>query len=217
MRILRRGLCARQRSFSESIDSLIGEQEDTQLIKILDRLLLFLYSVAVGALAILAILAASGVFETSSLTRFVQDLAGASRDVQGAVIGISAVILLASLRFFIVSVRRAGASAPSIIQKTDHGDIRISVETVENLALKAASRTRGVKDLKTRVRVADAGLQIMIRAFIDGDGSIPAMSEDMQRTVSQQVEEATGIPVAEVSVYIANVTQAPASFKSRVE
>jgi uncharacterized alkaline shock family protein YloU len=196
---------------------LIGEQEDTQLIKILDRLLLFLYSVAVGALAILAILAASGVFETSSLTRFVQDLAGASRDVQGAVIGISAVILLASLRFFIVSVRRAGASAPSIIQKTDHGDIRISVETVENLALKAASRTRGVKDLKTRVRVADAGLQIMIRAFIDGDGSIPAMSEDMQRTVSQQVEEATGIPVAEVSVYIANVTQAPASFKSRVE
>ncbi len=39
----------------------------------------------------------------------------------------------------------------------------------------------------------------------------------MQRAVAQQVEEATGIPVAEVSVFIANVTQAPATFKSRVE
>ncbi|WP_276351940.1 alkaline shock response membrane anchor protein AmaP [Cohnella caldifontis] len=187
------------------------------MIKVLDRLLLFLYSVAIGALAVLAILAASGVFAPSSLVQFVSELAGEDRGVQGTVIGVSVVVLLVSLRFFIVSVRRSGTSAPSIIQKTEHGDIRISVETVENLALKAASRTRGVKDLKARVRVADSGLQIMIRAFIDGEGSIPALSEDMQRTISQQVEEATGIPVANISVYIANVTQAPASFKSRVE
>jgi uncharacterized alkaline shock family protein YloU len=91
------------------------------------------------------------------------------------------------------------------------------VETVENLALKAAARTRGVKDLRARVRVAESGLQIMIRAFIDGDGSIPALSEEMQRNVSQSIEDATGIPVSEVSVFIANVTQSPASFKSRVE
>lgn len=187
------------------------------MIRVLDRLLLFLYSIAVGAAAILAIVAASGGFSPSFLARFAAEFTGGDRVVQGAVIGVSIAALLLSLRFFIVSISRSGSSAPSIVQKTGHGDIRISVETVENLALKAASRIRGAKDLKARVRVADAGLQILILAFVDGDVSIPSLSEEMQRSVAQQVEEATGIPVAEVSVYIANVTQAPASFKSRVE
>jgi uncharacterized alkaline shock family protein YloU len=187
------------------------------LIKMLDRLLLFIYSIAIGAAAVIVIVAASGGFAASFLHNFVNEFTGGARAVQGAVIGVSIVILLVSLRFFIVSVRRSGSSAPSINQRTEHGDIRISVETVENLALKAASRTRGVKDLKARVRVTESGLEILIRAFIDGEGSIPALSEEMQRTVSQQIEEATGIPVSEVSVYIANVLQSQASFKSRVE
>jgi uncharacterized alkaline shock family protein YloU len=187
------------------------------LIKVLDRLLLFLYSVAIGAASIIAIVAASGGFSVDWLNEVVADFTGDVRAVQGSVIGVAVIVLLISVRFFIVSVRRDGNSAPSINQRTEHGDIRISVETVENLALKAASRTRGVKDLRARVRVSEAGLGILIRAFVDGEGSIPTMSEEMQRTVSQQIEEATGIPVAEVSVFIANVTQAPTSFKSRVE
>jgi uncharacterized alkaline shock family protein YloU len=186
------------------------------LIKMLDRLLLFLYSIAIGAASIFAIYAASGGAPVSWLQDWVSYATGVPAG-QGTVIGVSVFIFLISLRFIIVSIRRSGSSAPSINQRTEHGDIRISVETVENLALKAASRTRGVKDLKARVRVAESGLEILIRAFIDGEGSIPVLSEEMQRTVSQQVEEATGIPVAEVSVYIANVTQAPTTFKSRVE
>ncbi|MCD9021323.1 alkaline shock response membrane anchor protein AmaP [Cohnella silvisoli] len=187
------------------------------MIKILDRLLLFLYSVAIGAASIVAIIAASGGFSQSWMKEVVSDFSGEVKIVQASVIGAAILILLISLRFFILSVRRDGSSAPSINQRTDHGDIRISVETVENLALKAASRTRGVKDLRARVRVAESGLEILIRAFVDGEGSIPTLSEEMQRTVSQQIEEATGIPVAEVSVFIANVTHAPTTFKSRVE
>lgn len=187
------------------------------MIRVLDRLLLFLYSIAIAVAAAFAIAAACGGFQERFLNDLVSEFTGQSRVMQGTVIGVAVVFILISLRFLVVSVGRTGASAPSINQRTEHGDIRISVETVENLALKAASRTRGVKDLRARVRVAESGLEIMIRAFVEGEGSIPAMSEDMQRTVSQQVEEATGIPVAEVSVYIANVTQAPTTFKSRVE
>lgn len=187
------------------------------LIKVLDRLLLFLYSLAIGIASIIAIIAASGGFTDKWIKEVVDEFTGDSRIVQGSVIGGAILLLVISLRFFILSVSRGGNSAPSINQRTEHGDIRISVETVENLALKAASRTRGVKDLRARVRVADSGLEILIRAFVDGEGSIPTLSEEMQRTVSQQIEEATGIPVAEVSVFIANVTQAPTTFKSRVE
>lgn len=195
----------------------MGNREDLPLIKLLDRLLLFLYSIAIGFISVFAIVAASGGLNEGGLHDWVDEFTGGSSAVQGAVIGAAALLLLVSVRFFVVSVSRGGNHAPSINQRTEHGDIRISVETVENLALKAASRARGVKDLKARVRVSEAGLEIQIRAFVDGDGSIPTMSEEMQRAVSQHIEETTGIPVAEVSVFIANVTQAPTTFKSRVE
>lgn len=187
------------------------------MIKLLDRLLLFLYSIAIGIVSVAAIIAASGGLNEKGLHDWLDNMTGDSDAVRIAVICAAIVLLLVSVRFFIVSVSRGGSAAPSINQRTEHGDIKISVETVENLALKAASRSRGVKDLKARVRVSEAGLEIQIRAFVDGDGSIPSMSEDMQRTVAQHIEETTGIPVAEVSVFIANVTQAPTTFKSRVE
>ncbi|MFC5467883.1 alkaline shock response membrane anchor protein AmaP [Cohnella suwonensis] len=187
------------------------------MIKVLDKLLLFVYSIAIGAAAIVAIVAASGGISEKWMKDVVDSFTGDSQAAQASVIGVSIVLLLISVRFFVLAVRREGGSAPSINQRTEHGDIRISVETVENLALKAASRTRGVKDLRARVRVSERGLGILIRAFVDGEGSIPTLSEEMQRTVSKEIEDATGIPVAEVSVFIANVTQTPKTFKSRVE
>ncbi|THF75903.1 alkaline shock response membrane anchor protein AmaP [Cohnella fermenti] len=187
------------------------------MIKVVDRLLLFVYSLAVGAASVFAIVAAAGGVNSRWLGNVVDDILGEDSFSQWLTIVIAVVLLLLSLRLFIVSFKRSGGQAPSITQRSEHGDIRISVDTVENLALKAASRTRGVKDLKARVRAADSGLQIMIRAFVDGDTSIPALSEEMQKTVSELVQETTGIPVSEVSVYIANVTQAPTAYKSRVE
>ncbi|WEK55600.1 MAG: alkaline shock response membrane anchor protein AmaP [Candidatus Cohnella colombiensis] len=187
------------------------------MIRILDKLLLFLYSIIIGFAAIIVIVAACRGFYVSGLKQWIDNITGESFAAQTTTIIVASIILLISVRFFVVSISRGGNHAPSINQRTEHGDIRISVETVENLALKAASRTRGVKDLKARVRVAESGLQIMIRAFVDGESSIPTLSEEMQRTVSEQVEEFTGIPVSEVSVFIANVVQDQPTFKSRVE
>lgn len=187
------------------------------LIRTVDKLLLFLYSLAVGVLAVFAIVAAGGGIPVSWLEYAAALVAGGSGAVRTTVIVIAVLLLLLSVRFFILSVRGGGSVPPSINQRTELGDIRISLETVENLSLKAASRVRGARDLKARVRVADSGLVIMIRAFADGEGPIPALSEEIQRTVAAHVEETTGIPVAEVSVFIANVAHSPATFKSRVE
>jgi uncharacterized alkaline shock family protein YloU len=129
---------------------------------------------------------------------------------------IAGVLLLLSLRFFYISIRRNQTVQHSIDQRTEYGDIQISVDTIENLCLKAASRFRGMQDLKARVRVLESGLDITIRAVVDGESSIPVLTSEVQKGVHDHVEEITGIPVSNVSVYIANVSQSP-SFKSRVE
>lgn len=181
------------------------------MARIVDRILLFLYSLAVGTLTVLYILILTDSIPDSSLQfpdRTTQLIVG---------ITVAVLLLLLSLRFLYVSLRRGrSAAAPSVDQRTEYGDIQISMETIENLSLKAAARVKGVRDLRSRIRVSQAGLEIMIRAVVDGEHSLPLLTGEVQRQVHEFVQETTGIPVADVSVYIANVAQAP-SFKSRVE
>lgn len=180
------------------------------MAKIIDRLLLFIYSLSIGVISIAAIFLLSGTNIGFNL--------GYQEEYNLQIVGyvIAGVLLLISLRFFYISIRRDKSSTPSIDQRTEHGDIQISMDTIENLCLKAAAKHRGVSDLKARIRVVESGLDITLRAVVDGDMSIPALTSDIQKGVHDHVEEITGIPVSGVSVYIANVTASP-SFKSRVE
>ena len=185
------------------------------MIRIMDRLFLFIYSIIAGALSVFVLMAAAGWIDPQFMLMLTETLQG-DIGLKTAVIISAVVFILFSLRFLYLSVRTDQGTVPSIDQRNDFGDVRISLDTIENLSLRAASKIRGVKDLKAKVNVNNAGLEIRIRAFVEGDTSIPGLSEEIQRAVKYQLEEITGVPVASVSVFIANVTQSPA-FKSRVE
>ncbi|NGZ74169.1 alkaline shock response membrane anchor protein AmaP [Saccharibacillus alkalitolerans] len=179
------------------------------MAKIVDRLLLFVYSITILILSIFAILLLSRSVRMPVDFRF--DLPTLS-----VLIAAAAVLILISLRMLYVSLRRSRGHLNSVDQRTSLGDIQISVETIENLCLKAASRVKGVKEPRTRIRMTEPGLEVQIRAIIDGEHAIPLLTEEVQRGVKEFVQDITGIPVAAVSVYIAGVVQNQA-FKSRVE
>lgn len=174
-----------------------------------------LLSLAVSAGAVIVILYAFGLIG-DFFDWFAWDRLGHSVPDTTAVVIVSFAVLLVALRMLYISLRSGNGVPPTIDQRTTFGDVRISLETVENLTLKAASRTKGMKDLKARVNVTEAGLELSIRAVVDGDAPIPDMTEETQRVVKEHVETITGIPVASVSVYIANLSPS-ATFRSRVE
>lgn len=179
------------------------------MAKIIDRLLLFVYSVTILILSILAILL---------LSRSISIPVNFSFDLQtlSVLIGVAAILILISLRMLYISLRRSRGHLHSVDQRTELGGIQISVETIESLCLKAASRVRGVKDPHTRIRMTEPGLEVQIRTIVDGEHSIPAMTEEIQRGIKEFVQDITGIPVSSVSVYVAGVAHHQA-FKSRVE
>ncbi|MBH5318063.1 alkaline shock response membrane anchor protein AmaP [Paenibacillus sp. GSMTC-2017] len=185
------------------------------MIKVVDKLLLFLYSIVIGIISVVIICLGFGWVSAYNIVDVLDDYF--SRDSLSFTSGVlGCVLLLISVRLVVVSVQRSSISAQSIDQRTEFGDIRISIETIENLALKTAVKQRGVKDIKARVRANDAGLEIVLRAIIDGEHSIPTLTEEIQRAVKEHIEEITGIPVTNVAVFVANVIQAN-TFKSRVE
>ncbi|AJY77257.1 alkaline shock response membrane anchor protein AmaP [Paenibacillus beijingensis] len=184
--------------------------------KIVDKFLLFLYSLVIAVVSVIVFLAVVGAVPNRFVGSFIREVYVQGSVPQVTVIALTVVVFIISLRLLAVSISRGSSSAPSIDQRTDFGDIRISLETVENLTLKAASRQRCVKDMRARIRIEEAGLDIAIRTVVDGETSIPVITEDIQRAVKEHVEEITGIPVANVSVFVANIIQS-AAFKSRVE
>lgn len=186
------------------------------MAKIIDRFLLFLFSLAILVAACVMLLAAFNVIPFDTTRQFIQQVYTDNVTAAATITSLILVVLI-SLRLFFISVRPGKDNAASIDQRTDYGDIKISLDTVENLSLKAANRTRGVRDLKARVRVNTSGIEIELRTVVDGESSIPEMTEEIQRNVKDFVEETTGIPVAIVSVYVANIVQASPTFKSRVE
>ncbi|GKU79650.1 alkaline shock response membrane anchor protein AmaP [Paenibacillus sp. L3-i20] len=185
------------------------------MIKVVDKLLLFLYSIVIGIVSVFMISLGFGWITDTMMVDLLGDFY--RQESISLTVGVTGIILfLVSARFFIVSLQRNSASTQSIDQRTEFGDIRISIETIENLALKVAVKQRGVKDIKARVRATDAGLEIVLRAIIDGEHAIPVLTEEIQRAVKESIEEITGIPVTNVAVFVANVIQAN-TFKSRVE
>ncbi|MFD0711054.1 alkaline shock response membrane anchor protein AmaP [Paenibacillus sp. GCM10027626] len=186
------------------------------MIRMMDKLLLFVYSLAIGIAAVFVFCLGFNWVPEQWVENFSYNVYSGANWLKITLIAVSAALFLISLRFFYVSVRRSNVAVPSIDQRTEFGDIRISMETVENLALKVAGRQREVKDLRARIRLTDAGIDIALRAVVDGETSIPALTEEIQKSVKDHVEEITGIPVAIVSVYVANIIQTT-SFKSRVE
>lgn len=184
--------------------------------KIVDRLLLLLYSLIIFVASILVLFTASSWIPIEQVGQTLHNFYFEKNYAYPAIV-ISLVMLLISVRFLILTLRRGRAQAPSIDQRTDFGDIRISMETVENLSLKAAGRTKGAKDLRARVRVNQSGLEITLRTVVDGESSIPELTEEMQSTVKSYIEDITGIPVASVTVFVANIVQSAPTFKSRVE
>jgi uncharacterized alkaline shock family protein YloU len=185
------------------------------VVKILDRFLLFVYSLFLFIASLTGLGIVFAWVPKAAVLTFVDNI---YNDPFTAYTALTALVIVAliSIRMFYISVRRTRSQAPFIAERTEIGEFRISLETIENLSLKAASRVRGVKDLRIRVNVSPPGLEIDVRTVVDGERIIPELTEEIQSAVKGQIEEITGYPVVSVSVYVANTVQATTSVR-RVE
>ncbi len=150
------------------------------MIRVVDKLLLFLYSIIIAITAVIMTCVGFGWINKTLADDAIAALySNQNLYITLGIIGI--ILFLISIRFFVVSLSRNTLSTQSIDQRTEFGDIRISIETMENLALKAALRQRNVKDLRARVHASDTGLDIVLRAVVDGEASIPALTEERRK------------------------------------
>src|SRR5262249_49184550 len=119
--------------------------------------------------------------------------------------GLIAAVLLLGLGLFWCRRRAAGAG---VEHTTSFGYICISLPAVESICLRAARRIKGLHELTAKVRyVAADTVAVGLRIVVDGDQSIPLLSEQLQQAVKDDTERITEAKVNQVSVYVAAVKQ----------
>lgn len=118
---------------------------------------------------------------------------------------------LVGAAFFVVSVRlilfaftRRGGGQP-VVHETSLGEVRISLDAVENLVKKVARNIKGVRDIKAIITHGKDGLRAELTATISPEVSIPEVSEEIQSTVRQYVKRVVGAEMAEIRLEVDNI------------
>jgi len=174
-------------------------------VNLFDRFILTVYSFALIILSCIAIAITSGLVNPHFVRPYVDQILSG---LQPAYLITSIIFLLVSLRFFFSAFRRTKPkSEKGIRQRSDLGEVNITLQTIQTIAERAARRIKGVRDLKTSVKTLESGNIITLRVSVDGETPIPELTQKMQADVKEQVETIAGVDVAEVSVIVKEVAQ----------
>ena len=185
-------------------------------MRIFDRFFLFLFSILFIIVALFTLLIGLEFFNEIMLQDMTETLYTNSI-LKITMIITSIVVILLGIYFLIRSIQTE--HTPTFTNtSSDIGEIRISIETIETLSSKVASKVRGVREEKVKVKLDDKGrVTIVIKIFVDGEIPIPKISEEIQLNVKDTIEQIAGINVDYVHILVANVGQSTTIKKSRLE
>ncbi|NPV70867.1 MAG: alkaline shock response membrane anchor protein AmaP [Firmicutes bacterium] len=127
---------------------------------------------------------------------------------------ISAMLFVASLRLLYFGFQKR-RGMQTVVHETSMGEVRISLDAIEDLVRRVGRQVQGVRDVKPVVTSGPSGLNVIVRTSVSPDVSIPQVSEELQTTVRNYVKNVVGATVAEVRVFVGNITTD--SKRSRVE
>ncbi|ASS75943.1 hypothetical protein CIG75_13900 [Tumebacillus algifaecis] len=172
-------------------------------------MILWLYALGVAAACVVVLLQYAGFELLGRHFMIYEDGAAAA-----------VIFLLLSIFFLIYRSKQGDHEPQTITHQLDHGDLKISYDTLEQLSLKAASRVRGISDIKARVHMNEGGtMRIAIKFSIEAGLEITKTTAELQSSVKDFVELTTGIPVEQVTVYVLELAQQTQAqvVKKRVE
>jgi uncharacterized alkaline shock family protein YloU len=151
------------------------------------------------------IAATSGWFSPDLFRPYVEQMLAGTNYIY---MGVAIIFLIVSLRFFFSSFRsNKPKEDKGIRQRSDLGDINITIQTIQTIVERAARRVKGVRDLRSSVKVLESGTMITLRVSVDGETPFPELTHHLQADVKEHVETVTGILISEVSVVVTEVAQ----------
>lgn len=114
-------------------------------------------------------------------------------------------VFIVSMKLLLSGITQDNRTKKGVIKLTEYGEIKISVETFESLAMKVVKQVAGVRDIKVRVELGNGDITVHARLLILPDVNIPKVISEAQSKVKDYIESTTEVNVREVKVIIVDV------------
>ncbi|MBM7622760.1 alkaline shock response membrane anchor protein AmaP [Sporohalobacter salinus] len=171
-------------------------------MQILDRIIIFIFTVLLIFISLIMIGSAVELIPQSYITAFINQYYGQ------AVVGvIGAILLLVALRILYPLFKKKEKNKNTIVRENSLGQIRISLLAIDALVNKAVTQTRGVKEVESKLKVGEKGLNIFLEVIVTPDINIPEISEELQESIKEYLKQTTGVVVGQIEVLVDKVAQ----------
>ncbi len=168
------------------------------------RLVLFVYNLLFLALAGVSLAAALNRPEPMNYIQW----ALATTESKLIVGIVSLLLLAATLAVFVAIFKREPRLEQVLVKQGLQGEIAITVPAIKVLIMKAIKPIEGVRDIRPDVAQSVEGLIIKLHMAINPELSVPELSQQIQSTVKQYLQDIGGLQVSEVRLLVDDIPAA---------
>ena len=118
-------------------------------------------------------------------------------------VGIAIGLIVVGALLLALEVRqlvRSSTPGMVLLSSSEEGVVRLSLDSIAELARRTGSGSRGVRNMRCYVRVTSAGLSIRCMVGLRMGANVPEASAEIQKNVREVVERLTSLTVRDVPV-----------------
>lgn len=166
-----------------------------------DRVLFVLFSLVVMIISAYVLGAALGLLgPIANLAGFVFG----SHQLEVSLV--SLVLFFLALRFlYNGTIPPQNHKQAGFVHESELGQIKISLEALEQVADQAVSAQRGVRQARIRLQLTSAGVSFRVRVATNGQQNLVELARSLQQAIKEQVEKVTNVAVSDVVVLFSEV------------
>ncbi len=178
-------------------------------MKILDKMILILFSIIILIISIVMLLLVFGIVSYTTIsTLYAQVIANAT--ATNITIAISVIcILLAVKAIFFGSTSKSGngLNGEGILLENESGKLLISKETIENLVNSVAKGFENTQSVTTKVIVDSQNtLKVFVTLMVLPNTVINELSINLQTRIKEVVKKVTDLDIKAIDIKIKNIT-----------
>lgn len=175
-------------------------------VKIVDRLILTLYSLCLAVISFFVIIIPFNIKGFANINDGFNLVSSMEKNYIYSFVGL--IFLIVSIRFLLSGIigNKVKENDSFLSMKNEYGEIIIYSNTIVGLAQNVVDKFSSIKNIKTSVNLESGQINIQMNGEVMPETSIPDITKELQSKVKEYVETATGAKVGEITVKINNVS-----------
>lgn len=182
-------------------------------MKILDKIILVIYSMIVLLESVIAIFLIFGWTKVENLVLITKDVLN-NYVAYNIVFALSIIFIMLSIKTILFSSskekkdesKKQDKLGDGVVLENDEGKLLISRDTIEKLASDVVRNFKNVQDFRTKVIIdAKNNIAIVIELQILQDTVIHDLNTNLQMQVKENIKKVTDLDVKEVNIKVKNI------------